>query len=256
MEPAGRTDRGLSRGKRWLLAAAALAIAALAVAEVTLWRASPQQAAALIGGPIRLEGPDGRVVTDVEMKGHPFLVFFGYTHCPDVCPTTLAQISRVLSRLPDKPIPVLFISFDPERDTPASLKDYVVYVYSRGQYPPGRPAMKSTVDSHAGESETSHMMIARPDLVHIDRAANESGADRNRLDLPQGVYTAIWWYAKFPDHYAGDGAVASKELGEFDMKAWADGIANAIRAIKSDRMSPRLQEEFFQGIKQPASTRQ
>lgn len=125
MEPAGRTDRGLSRGKRWLLAAAALAIAALAVAEVTLWRASPQQAAALIGGPIRLEGPDGRVVTDVEMKGHPFLVFFGYTHCPDVCPTTLAQISRVLSRLPDKPIPVLFISFDPERDTPASLKDYV-----------------------------------------------------------------------------------------------------------------------------------
>lgn len=125
MEPARRTDLGLSRGKRWLLAAAALAIAALAVAEVTLWRASPQQAAALIGGSFRLEGPDGRVVTDVEMKGHPFLAFFGYTHCPDVCPTTLAQISRVLSRLPDKPIPVLFISFDPERDTPASLKDYV-----------------------------------------------------------------------------------------------------------------------------------
>lgn len=125
MEPAGRTDRRLSRGKRWLLAAAALAIAALGIAEATLWRAPPQQAAALIGGPFRLEGPDGRVVTDADMKGHPFLVFFGYTHCPDICPATLARISSVLSRLPDRPIPVLFISFDPERDTPATLKDYV-----------------------------------------------------------------------------------------------------------------------------------
>ena len=112
-------------GRRWLLAAFALAVAALAVAEAKLWRASPQQAAALIGGPFRLEGPDGRVVTDADLKGRPFLVFFGYTHCPDICPTTLAQISRVLSRLSDKPIPVLFITFDPERDTPATLKDYV-----------------------------------------------------------------------------------------------------------------------------------
>jgi len=59
------------------------------------------------------------------MKGKPFLVYFGYTHCPDVCPTTLAQITDVLKRLPDKPIRVLFITVDPERDTPALMADYV-----------------------------------------------------------------------------------------------------------------------------------
>lgn len=134
--------------------------------------------------------------------------------------------------------------------------DYVVYVYLRGEYPPGRPALKSKVDMHAGESETAHTLISRPDLVHVDRAESESGADRNRLDLPNGVYTGIWWYAKFPDHYAGEGAVATKELGEFDMKAAAANLANAIRAIKADQVSPRLQDEFFGKSKQPVATKQ
>jgi|SRR4051794_15481434 len=138
----------------------------------------------------------------------------------------------------------------------ASPHDYVVYVYFRGEYPPGRPALKSTVDAHAGESETAHTMISRPDLVHMDRAGSESGADRNRLDLPKGVYTGIWWYAKFPDHYAGEGAAATKELGEFDMKAAAANIANVIRAVKADQVSPRLQEEFFGRSKQPLQTKQ
>jgi creatinine amidohydrolase len=138
----------------------------------------------------------------------------------------------------------------------ASPRDYVVYVYLRGEYPQGRPALHNKVDAHAGESETSHTLISRPDLVHMDRAGSESGADRNRLDLPAGVYTGIWWYAKFPDHYAGKGTAASKELGEFDMKAAAANIANAIRAVKADQVSPRLQQEFFSGSKQPLATKQ
>ncbi len=128
----------------------------------------------------------------------------------------------------------------------ASPHDYVVYVFSNGPYPPGSPALKTKVDGHAGEQETSHTMISRPDLVHLDRAGNESGAERNRLDLPAGVYTGIWWYARFPEHYAGDGSAANTALGEFDMKAWANSVANAIRSIKADHMSPQLQEEFFQ----------
>lgn len=135
-------------------------------------------------------------------------------------------------------------------------KDYVVYVYQRGNYPPGRPALKTKPDAHAGESETSHTMVTHPDLVKLDRAKSESGADRNRLDLPTGIYTGIWWYAKFPDHYSGDGSAASKELGEFDMNAWADGIANAIRAVKSDQVSPRLQNEFFDLATHPDDTKQ
>jgi creatinine amidohydrolase len=138
----------------------------------------------------------------------------------------------------------------------AAPHDYVVYVYSGGVYPEGRPARKSTTDSHAGESETAHTMISRPDLVHLDRAASESGADLNREDLPKNVYTGIWWYAKFPNHYAGDGSVATKELGEFDMKASAANLANAIRAIKADTVSPRLQQEFFEKAKHPIDTPQ
>ncbi len=76
------------------------------------------------------------------------------------------------------------------------------------------------------------------------------------MDLPVGVYTGIWWYAKYPDHYAGDGSVATRELGEFDAKAAAASIANAIRAIKADSVSPRLQQEFFGKTKTPLYTKQ
>jgi len=138
----------------------------------------------------------------------------------------------------------------------AAKHDYVVYIYRHGAFPQGRPPMHTKTDSHAGESETSHTLVSRPDLVHLDRAGTENGADRNRLDLPSSVYTGIWWYAKFPDHYAGDGSVATKELGEFDMKAMAADVANAIRAIKSDEVSPRLQDEFFGKTTEPGKTRQ
>jgi creatinine amidohydrolase len=138
----------------------------------------------------------------------------------------------------------------------AEPRDYVVYVYQHSGWPPGRPAMKSATDAHAGESETSHVMVSRPDLVHMDRAATESGADQKRQDLPPGVYTGIWWYAKFPEHYAGDATGANQALGEFDMKAWADGVANAIRAVKADHVSLRLQNEFFEKSKKPLETRQ
>ena len=138
----------------------------------------------------------------------------------------------------------------------AAPHDYVVYIFNRQASQPGRPKLKTQTDSHAGESETAHTMISRPDLVHMDRAASESGADLKRLDLPTGVYTGIWWYAKFPEHYAGDGTAATQELGEFDMKTWADSIAGAIRAIKADNVSPRLQEEFYKKSAEPAKTKQ
>lgn len=135
--------------------------------------------------------------------------------------------------------------------------DYVVYVYEpQVRSAPGRPAEHSKVDAHAGESETSHTMISRPDLVHMDRVKQEDGSDQNRLDLPRGVYTGIWWYAKFPNHYAGDASFANRALGEFDMKAWADGVANTIRAVKADQESLRLQNEFFEKAKHPLDTKQ
>jgi creatinine amidohydrolase len=134
--------------------------------------------------------------------------------------------------------------------------DYVVYVQGLARSGPGEPAHKSNRagDQHAGESETSMSMIARPDLVHLDRAKQESGADLARVKLPSGLYTGIWWYAKFPNHYAGEGAVASRELGEFEAKAWINAIVESIRAVKADKESLRLQNEFFERSKHPLDT--
>ena len=80
-----------------------------------------------VGGPFHLVDQDGKPVSNAEMKGRPFLVFFGFTHCPDVCPTTLFDMSQMLHALgPDAGrIGVLFITVDPERDTSAVLKDYL-----------------------------------------------------------------------------------------------------------------------------------
>jgi creatinine amidohydrolase len=132
----------------------------------------------------------------------------------------------------------------------------VVYVFNARTPPSGGPAKKTTNDQHAGESETSKMMIAHPDLVHQDRATSESGADQHREHLPPGVYTGIWWYASFPDHYSGDGSVANRELGEYQMKWWIDSLAQAIVAIKADDVSLKLQTEFNEKAAHPLDTKQ
>ena len=82
---------------------------------------------AQIGGPFRLTDQNGATVTDQDLKGKTFLVFFGFTHCPDVCPTALYEISQIMEKLgkdADRTA-ALFITVDPERDTPESMKDYL-----------------------------------------------------------------------------------------------------------------------------------
>jgi creatinine amidohydrolase len=139
----------------------------------------------------------------------------------------------------------------------ASPRDYVVYVWDGPrETPPGRPAMKSSFDFHAGEGETSQMMIARPDLVRMEKAPSESGADLNRLHLPAELYTPIWWYARFPEHYAGDAAPANKELGAFDTKAQIENLAACIRTVKADQTTEKLQQEFFEKAGKPLETKQ
>lgn len=80
-----------------------------------------------IGGPFKLIDQNGKQITDQDMKGKPFLVFFGYTHCPDICPTTLFELSEVLHAMGkdvDR-VNAVFITVDPDRDTPAVMKDYL-----------------------------------------------------------------------------------------------------------------------------------
>lgn len=132
--------------------------------------------------------------------------------------------------------------------------DYVVYVFDERTPQQGGPAKKTRIDMHAGESETSKMIISRPDLVHQDRATSESGADQARQKLPEDVYTGIWWYTRFPNHYSGEGSAATKELGEFQMKWWIDSVVKAIRAVKADDVSPKLQREFYEKSTHPLDT--
>ena len=99
-------------------------------------------------------------------------------------------------------------------------------------------------------------MASRPELAHPERSSTQSGADLNRLELPEGLYTGIWWYAKFPNHYQGDSSRATAARGEATTRAAATRIANAIRAMKRDESGPQLQREFFERISRPTATPQ
>jgi len=101
-------------------------LVALAVVVYGLLPGAGRQGGPSIGGAFSMTAQDGRTVTDRDLAGRPYLVFFGYTHCPDFCPTTLYDISTIFKAMgPDKKIAALFVSVDPERDTPELLKTYL-----------------------------------------------------------------------------------------------------------------------------------
>jgi protein SCO1 len=137
-----RTSQAASSGKsssggapRYLIVAAALA--ALVVLGTggylaLMLRDNPRGAAGtalagVIGGPFQLLDQNGKTVTDADLKGKWSLIYFGYTHCPDACPTSLNEIAIALSELGPKRDAVrpVFITVDPERDTSETLKAYV-----------------------------------------------------------------------------------------------------------------------------------
>lgn len=133
--------------------------------------------------------------------------------------------------------------------------DYVVYVQWGHPTPKKEEAEKKGPDWHAGERETSDVLVTHPGLVHI-RAKEESGGDEGRVKLPDSVYTGIWWYARFPNHYSGDGSAATKEAGEADVQSWINTVVHAIKAIKADNESLKLQKEFFERSQHPLDTPQ
>jgi creatinine amidohydrolase len=134
-------------------------------------------------------------------------------------------------------------------------RDYVVYFFdpawdAKAEEEKFKPLRKTdpSVDMHAGETETSVLLYLRPDLVQMPRAAAESGADENRLALPD-LYAAIWWYARFPNHYAGEGAKGSRELGQALTEHRVATLVKALRVVKADDKTLKIQNEFFDRIK-------
>ncbi len=133
----------------------------------------------------------------------------------------------------------------------AKPHDYVVYVQWGHETPKKSGAEKNGPDWHAGERETSNVLVTHPNLVHMDRANSESGRDQKRVMLPDSVYTGIWWYARFPNHYSGDGSTATKEQGTEDLQAWITTVVQVIKAIKADDESLKLQKEFYERSERP-----
>jgi len=141
----------------------------------------------------------------------------------------------------------------------ARRRDYAVYLFQPQEDATAgaeiQKLRKTAMDMHGGEIETSTMMAHRPDLVHPGRAGTQSGSDLARLVLPD-TYTGIWWYARFPNHYAGDGSPASRELGEMVVTAGARQLAAMIRAVKADTKVLELQKRFFDEADRPLATTQ
>jgi creatinine amidohydrolase len=102
-------------------------------------------------------------------------------------------------------------------------------------------------DQHAGESETSVLMYYRPDLMRMDRAATQSGADQKRLNLPN-LYTPIWWYASYPNHYAGEGDKATTEFGKFITDHEIASFIKALKEVKADQTTLKLQNEYYDRV--------
>lgn len=138
-------------------------------------------------------------------------------------------------------------------------RDYVVVLFEPDPDPETMKQInslkKTTFDGHAGEEETSMMYIIRPDLVRPEMAKTQSGEDQARLKQLPYAYTGIWWYARYPNHYAGDGSQYSKELGAMLIKSGASELAELIKYLKTDTSVAKLQEEFNTRAKSPASNR-
>jgi protein SCO1 len=112
----------------WALVALALGAFAFLMLRPVKETPTQQQPLAIssIGGPFTLTGSDGKPFSSTSLAGKPYAIFFGFTHCPDVCPTTLARMVRLRQQLGagDRPFEILFVTVDPERDGPAEVGKY------------------------------------------------------------------------------------------------------------------------------------
>jgi creatinine amidohydrolase len=131
--------------------------------------------------------------------------------------------------------------------------NYAVYFYT----PSGDPEFQKEYaklaksdpagDLHAGEHETSTMLYLRPDLIHVEKGTEQSGANQKRLQLTN-LYTPIWWYASYPNHYAGEGAKATKELGKLIVDHEIAGFTDALKQVKADTKTLQLQNEYYDKV--------
>ncbi|WP_462318194.1 creatininase family protein [Marinilabilia sp.] len=132
----------------------------------------------------------------------------------------------------------------------AKQKDYAVVLFQPQITEKVREKIQNLkqtdVDMHAGENETSMLNSFRSDLVHPNKAQDETGKDEERMtDMPYG-YTGIWWHGRFPNHYGGDGSNPNDELGELILDHRADQLVELIKYLKQNSEVLNLQDDFFE----------
>lgn len=111
-------------------------------------------------------------------------------------------------------------------------------------------------DSHAGNSETSEMMAAQPGVSHPERSGQQSGVNQERMKEMDYVYTGIWWYASYPNHYGGDGSKSKAQAGELLINETVSQLVKMIKQVKADKTVPELQNQFFKEAENPLKTKQ
>jgi len=198
--PAHRVRRGRrnSRKTAIVVSSAAAGLLLLTVSYLWLLGGTTPPAVLAIGGPFALTEGNGRVVTDRDFKGRYLLIYFGYTSCPDICPTTLSAIADAIDILGTRAerVQPLFITVDPAHDTPAILRDYVRSFSPHIIGLTGSPAEISAVEHEyrvtavdetraGGTSDTidhtAVLFLVAPDGRYLAPfAATESGAELAR----------------------------------------------------------------------------
>jgi creatinine amidohydrolase len=134
-------------------------------------------------------------------------------------------------------------------------KDYIIYFFEpdiplkiADQIKATRKSDRSN-DKHGGEREASEILYLRPELIKLNRSKEESGDNQARLKLPKTLYTAIWCYASYPNHYADQAEYASKKLGRIVTENTVSSSTNAIKVVKEDSISIEIQKEYFEKVK-------
>jgi protein SCO1 len=179
-------------------------IGALAGAAVLLVTTPPggqpvqSSGTALVGGPFSLVGTDGKPVTDRDFRGRYMLIFFGFTHCPDICPAELQVIAQALEQLGDKAKNVvpIFITLDPERDTPESMGNYVK------SFGPNFVGLTGSPEAIAAAAKAYRVSYAK---VENKESAADYSVDHSALVYlmdPEGQYVTHFSYGLSADQMA------------------------------------------------------
>ena len=203
------TDNTGRAGARWFNAAA-VAVAAIALVVVAFFASQHyfgafgtdesrgEAAAPVIGGPFTLTDQHGNTVTDADFRGRYMLVYFGFTYCPDVCPTALATITEAMDRLggaADAIVPSL-ITVDSERDTPEQLKMYASH------FSPRLVALTGTPEQIAGVAKAYRIYYAKVPQEGADDAYTMDHSAITYLMGPDGAYVRHFSHAATADEMA------------------------------------------------------